>query len=223
VAIPFVILLALPSWKRALHAAVTAMIMMALVLLPSAIHNWPRSHSILPRGQIWHDMYIGIGTRPNPYGIVHQDGYAAAFIRSKYGIVYQTPGYEEALRKEYLEIFYKNPNLIFRNFFLNLFDSLKGQTFVADPLRWHKSFWFAALLGLTILIYKRDPRWRWLGAACIVWLIQCATVSIVKVPGTSYLWETIGTSVLCGAAGLGVGLEELARFVTRKIRGARPG
>jgi hypothetical protein len=203
---------------RSLRAALVSVLGIIIVLLPSAWHNLPRSGSILPRRQVWHDLYIGIGTRPNPYGIVHADEYAMRVASERHGVSFHYPGYEEAIRAEYLGVLRANPGLILGNFARNTWDCLRGVS-MSGPIRGHVLFPWLTVAGLACLfVFRRDVAGP--AAACaFLWLAQCATLGLVKWPYTSYLWETLALGILCGAFGFGAVVETVGRAVSRAASG----
>jgi hypothetical protein len=218
-ALPLVVACLYSTRKQAFRSIIMVALGAAIVLTPAAVHNWPRNRSIMPRGQIWHDLYVGIGTRPNPYGIRHVDAYAGQFVWDKYHIQFQQPGYEEALRNEYLAILRSNPGLLARNFVLNVRDSMTGWSFATDARVPRRFFWLGALLGILALALRRNPIWRLLTAALLIWLVQCMTLSLVNRPQESYLWETLSISVLCGTAGLGAIVSLAWTAMTSRVAG----
>lgn len=144
------------------------------------------------RTQVWHDLYIGIGTRPNPYGIIHSDRAAVDFAATR-GIGFKEPGYEAVLRDEYLRIAAENPGLIARNTVLNFVDAARGWSFWGGRMLW----WWVPLVALWGA--RRPGVYR---SLVIVWLAQCATLAAVGKPQEGYLWETAGMFVILGATGL---------------------
>lgn len=147
------------------------------------------------RTQVWHDLYIGIGTRPNPYGIVHKDEHAIEFAAAR-GVGFKAPGYEDILYYEYTRILLSNPGLIARNTALNFVDAVRGWSFWGGKYHFWDWVPFVALLAA----------WRDRGvyrALVLVWLSQCATLAFVGRPQETYLWETMGLFVIVGSAGLG--------------------
>jgi len=210
---------------RSLRAALVSVSAIIVVLLPSAWHNFPRSGSLLPRRQVWHDLYIGIGTRPNPYGIVHDDGSGARVAAERHGVSFHGPGYEEALRAEYFTVLRANPLLILGNFVKNTRDGLRGVTINGPIGSRHELFpWLAAVGIACLFVIRRDAAWP--AAACgFLWLVQCATIGIVKWPYESYLWETFALGILCAAFGLGAVVEAVGLGIGRvaRARGLRLG
>jgi hypothetical protein len=189
------------TWRK--PAAVAAFAGLALVLAPAAVHNLPRSGTIFPRAQVWHDLYIGIGTRPNPYGIRHRDEFAMAVAQERHGTVFQAPGYEEGLRQEYLKILKADPGLIARNVVLNFWDSLRGWCFARTPYGLQAWIWLVAVGAVALSWLTRSSMARPMTAVVAVWWIQCLTLSLVARPQGIYLWETLGSMILSGAASAG--------------------
>lgn len=143
------------------------------------------------RTQVWHDLYIGIGTRPNSHGIVHQDGHAIAFAATR-GVGFKAPAYESVLRAEYLRIVAADPALIARNTVLNTVDAARGWSFWGGPV------WCWVPLVTLWAAWRDRGVYR---ALTLVWLAQCATLGFVGRPQESYLWETAGLFVVLGAVG----------------------
>jgi hypothetical protein len=206
------------AWRR--PAAAAALAGLVVVLAPAAAHNLPRSGSLFPRAQVWHDLYGGLGTRPNPYGIRHDDSFAMGVALERHGTAFQRPGYEEALRSEYLEILRTNPSLIARNFALNFWDSLRGWSFGPVPFDLQKWLWLLALAGVVFSWAARSPMAMPMTAAVAVWWVQCLTLSLVSRPQASYLWETLGSAVLAGSASAGsmvlLTVESVRRLQSRR-------
>ncbi|MGH9365774.1 MAG: hypothetical protein ACRD1B_11010 [Thermoanaerobaculia bacterium] len=188
------------AWRR--PAAVAALVGLVVVLAPAAIHNLPRSGSLFPRAQVWHDLYAGLGTRPNPYGIRWDDSFVWGVAVKRHGVEFQGPGYEEALRSEYLEILRTNPGLIARNFVLNFFDSVRGWSFWM-PHGFQKWLWLLALAGVVFSWATRSPMAMPMTIVTAVWWVQCLTLSLVGRPQSGYLWETLGSMILSGSASAG--------------------
>lgn len=146
------------------------------------------------RSQVWHDLLIGIGTRPNPYGIPHLDQWAIDFAAAR-GVGFKMAGYEAVLRDEYLRIALSNPLLIARNTVLNMVDAMRGWSFFGSPYPvWS---WVPVVVLWTAWrdrgIYRR---------LTLVWLAQCATLAFVGRPQESYLWETMGLFIILSSVGL---------------------
>jgi hypothetical protein len=217
---PFIVFVLSRATGRPVRAALFAVAAIILVLLPSAWHNLPRTGSVLPRRQIWHDMYIGIGTRPNPYGIIHDDSSGASIAMAKHGVAYHSEGYERAMRTEYLSIVRANPSLILSNFVRNTWDGLRGVT-VGGPLPGRLySFPWLCMAGLACLFLLRRNVALPAAACALLWLVQCATLGIVGWPQEGYLWETLGMGVLCGAFGLGAIVDSIALLAKPVLRNA---
>jgi len=141
------------------------------------------------RTQVWHDLYIGIGSRSNPYGIVYADEQGIA-TAAAHGIAFKAPGYEEVLRDEYLKIARSNPGLIVRNWALNTMDALRGWSLAGHSLLW--------IVPLIVAMNLRHRPYRDLAA---VWFAQCVTLGFVVRPQESYLWETMALSCILGVSG----------------------
>ena len=200
-----------------------------------AVKAPPGEHAGLGRSNIWHSLYIGIGTRPNPYGIEFSDSSAAGMVARRHGIVFEGPGYEAALRQEYLKIVAERPGLIARNAVRNFADAVRGWSF---PRHWHsvgRWLWLATLAGLIVTLRRRSDRTFPFVLASSVWVVQCATLGFVCRPQTSYLWETLAIAALAGFGGLGLAFEwtleklgwkslEVERdAANRTVVGAEPG
>jgi len=208
---PVLVGLLLRSQRRAVAGIALTILGIILALLPSAVHAWFDGHSIFPRQQVWHDLFVGIGSQPNPYGIINRDEYAFNLAKSKYGVSFPSPEYEQAIKTEYLTILRSDPGLILRNFALNLLIGLTGATFRLFPIGVLQTLWFGALLGLMFVKGQHDNRMLLLGSIVAIWLWQCATLAAVKLPGNQYLWETIGPAVVAGASGFGIASQALMR------------
>jgi hypothetical protein len=219
-----VFVLSRPS-GRSFRAALVSVSGIIIVLLPSASHNLPRSGSILPRRQVWHDFYIGIGTRPNPYGIVHSDSYGAQIAAERHGAAFHSPGYEQAIRAEYFTVLRANPLLILGNFVKNTRDGLRGVGMNGSVGWMHELFPWLAAAGVGCLFVLRRDVVRPAAACVFLWFVQCATLGIVKWPQEGYLWETLALGILCGAFGTGAIAEAVAFGIKRLawVRGLRVG
>jgi hypothetical protein len=215
--LPLAILIRMGWQRRTLTAVGLAALGIAVALAPSAYHNLRRTGGILPRGQIWHDLYVGLGTRPNPYGIEHRDSAAWELTQRKYGVPFHSPQYEAVLRRAYLSILSTNPRLILGNFVANFEESLCGSPFEAH-FPYAKWLWVPGVCGIAVLLLRRDTHATLLIVAYIFWLSQCTILSIAMRPQSSYLWETMGLALLCAAAGLGAVVEALLVFVSRGLR-----
>jgi len=143
------------------------------------------------RTQVWHDLYIGIGTRPNPYGVVYSDEHAIA-VAAAAGIEFKAPGYEPFLRGRYLKIALADPLLIARNFALNTLYALGGGS-LAGPTR------LLCVVPIIVLLnLRRESAYRGLAA---VWAAQCATLGFVCRPQEGYMWETMALVCILGVSG----------------------
>lgn len=159
----------------------------------------------LGRTNMWHALYLGVGTRPNPYGIAFSDTYASEMVRSRYGIAFEAPGYEAALRREYLAIARANPWLLIRNAFLNFGDAIVGWCFPDN--RAGPRLWMFGILGIAVVLAKRGEKTFPVLLAAGIWVVQCATLGVVLRPQQGYLWETLAIRALSGFAGLGLAFE----------------
>jgi len=139
------------------------------------------------RTQVWHDLYIGIGTNPNPYGIVYADEQGIA-TAAAHGIAFKAPGYEKVLRDEYLKIARSNPGLIARNWALNTLYALQGGCRLGVVL----------LIVVLVSLLHAGRIYRSLAA---VWFAQCATLGFVCKPQAGYLWETMALVCILGVSG----------------------
>jgi hypothetical protein len=139
----------------------------------------------LGRSNIWHGLYVGVGTRPNPYGIVFRDSNAADMVWTRYHIPFEGPGYEMALKREYLKILLANPGLIARNAVLNFADSVKGWSFDGSSRRVGRKLWLGALAGLVIALRWRSDKTFPFILASALWVTQCATLGFVCRPQES--------------------------------------
>lgn len=223
VLIPFAIAAALLlSGTRLRRVAAMFAVIVAIELLPQALLSLgaPREDSLtLGRGNMWHALYLGIGTRPNPYGIVFSDSYAANMVESRYGISFQAPGYELALRREYLNIVRTNPGLILRNTFWNFLDAMRGWSLPKARADVGPVLGIFGVLGLVLVLVRRTDMTFPVALAMMVWVVQCLTLAIILRPQEGYLWETVGIRVLAGFAGFGLGFEWLIERLTRLRRG----
>lgn len=161
----------------------------------------------LGRSNIWHSLYIGIGTRPNPYGITFSDSSASDMIMSRYKIPFQGPGYEAALKREYLRILVNDPALIGRNAIRNFAYAVLGRSLLGSSQALGGWFWLPALAGLSIVVARPSNKTFPFALACCLWLTQCATLAIACRPQESYLWETMAIAALAGFGGLGITIE----------------
>jgi hypothetical protein len=209
--VPLLVAILLADKRKSPVGGALALLAVALALGPSAVHGLADHHSMFPREQKWHDLLIGIGTRPNPYGIVHDDSYGFRLAKTKYGADFLTPAYEPALRQEYLRILRENPLLILRNFCWSFIDGMLGFAFNPFPLYVMKTLWLGALLGIALLWRQRDPRLLLLLTVFSIWCIQLATTAFVENPEVPYLWETMGVAIISGGAGFGVVFETLRK------------
>jgi hypothetical protein len=176
----------------------------AIAILAVALMVLAPAHG-LPRHQIWHDLYIGIGQHANPYGILHNDA-SAADLAASHGIGFKSAGYEPFLRGEYLRIVRDRPFMILRNWGLNIMDALLMKGVGRFPFEGMHLLFPAAAVGWLV---SRDS---WLGALLVLWISQVIAVSFVKDMQGAYLWETLGLAVLCGA----VGASHISRWCIKK-------
>ena len=139
------------------------------------------------RTQVWHDLYIGIGTNPNPYGIVYADEYAIK-VAAERGVAFKAPGYETLLRDEYLKIARSNPGLIARNWARNTLYALRGGCRIGVV--------FLVVVLVSLLHAGRVYR-----SLAGVWFMQCATLGFVCRPQSGYLWETMALVCILGVSG----------------------
>lgn len=200
------------------RVAAMFIVIVAIELLPQVLLSVsaPREdRSTLGRGNMWHALYLGIGTRSNPYGIVFSDSYAAKMVESRYGIAFQAPGYELALRREYLNIVRSNPGLILRNAFWNFLDAMRGWSLPKARSDLGPVLGIFGALGLVLVLVRRTDKTFPVVLAMVVWVAQCLTLAIILRPQESYLWETAGIRVLAGFAGIGLAFEWLIERWTR--------
>lgn len=143
------------------------------------------------RTQVWHDLYIGIGAWPNPYGVEYSDEHAIA-VAADYGVAFKSPEYEPTMRREYLKIATYDPLLIASNWITNTTCAL----FVLSFAWWKYLLW--------VPLVTAWAAWRDRGvyrALALVWAAQCVTIGFVTRPQEGYLWETMGLYVILGSVG----------------------
>lgn len=206
------------SGIRIRRVAAMVVVIFAIELFPQVLlsASAPRGDRVtLGRGNMWHALYLGIGTRPNPYGIVFSDSYAAKMVESRYGVGFQAPGYEPALRREYLRIARSNPGLILGNTFWNFVDAMRGWCFPKCERDVGPYLGVFGVLGIALVLVRRTDKTFPVALAMTVWVVQCLTLAIILRPQEGYLWETAGIRVLAGFAGIGLAFEWLIEKLTR--------
>lgn len=75
------------------------------------------SAPLLDHHMFWHSVYIGLGVRPNKYGIVYSDSSAGNYVqRIDAAAVYQSPQYEARLRERVIQLLREDPLFVARQF-----------------------------------------------------------------------------------------------------------
>ena len=133
---------------------------------------------------LWHSIYIGLGFRPNAYGIEYRDECAAAKVHSiDPNVVYCSREYEAILRRETLKFTGQHPGFVVKTLLIKLAITLKY-------------FLLAANVGLLALPRARLP--RPLLAAFGVALALGALPGLLVVPNAAYLLGFITFAALLG-------------------------
>jgi len=133
-----------------------------------AIFHLPPS-TMLEQHGIWHNLYIGLGAAPNPFGIEWADANAkAAAERIDPSVVVSSPRYFDILREQYFEILAHHPIdvvvVYLRKLEITLKTGLPGRINVLEAL---------LLLGFASAIYvslslRSKPGWTAVDAALIM-------------------------------------------------------
>jgi hypothetical protein len=124
---------------------------------------------MLEQHGIWHNLYIGLGAAPNPFGIEWADANAkAAAERIDPSVVVSSPRYFDILREQYFEILAHHPidvvAVYLRKLEITLKTGLPGRINVLEAL---------LLLGFASAIYislslRSKPGWTAVDAALIM-------------------------------------------------------
>lgn len=144
---------------------------------------------------IWHNIYIGLGYIPNPYGITWSDTVAAdAVYRVDPHAGYLSPTYGTILRQLVLHIVISNPAFIVRelavkmfalieavfNNFPTVFVLLPGMLLVGAERRLMRTFSLLLAPGLLVgaippLLTVPFPSYEtgWLAASGLLWMFGC--------------------------------------------------
>lgn len=73
------------------------------------------SAPLLDYHMLWHSLYIGLGVRPNAYGIVYVDSSAQNYVqRIDPSAVYHSPRYESRLRERVVQLVRDDPQFVAR-------------------------------------------------------------------------------------------------------------
>lgn len=165
---------------------------------PSLSDRYPTRHPF------WHNVYIGLGYLPNPYGIEWDDSVAIKLVeRRKPGAEYLSPEYERTLRDEFFHILGKDPAFVLDNLITKTgiaFDTARdrfGSVLLLAPFalffgrnrrEWKRYLVIAAPMFLISLpppvLTMPLPQYQigWLGAWATLWLLL-ACWAIVVLPG----------------------------------------
>lgn len=162
------------------------------MLSPAVIHGISDHHSIFPREQKWHTLFISLGQHSNPWGLKFDDQQAFD-IGIANGKPFRTPSYEPLMQGMYLEAVRERPDIILRNWFLNTLEGMTAWSAHRFPVGIIHILWIGALLGAWL-----DKRVR---IVSLLWLIQCVSIGFVTEPSQGYLWETLGLLTLAGVSG----------------------
>jgi hypothetical protein len=212
------------GWKKGLVTLAIIIGTAQLVLVPNTLRLFLATGrvQVFQRSLFWHNMYIGLGSRPNPYGIQFRDADGFAVAQQKYGVAYDEDNvgpYEKALRAEYLRIAAENPGLIVRNFVWNSAEAMRGSPWAQDRLKLDRRLrpLIPILLILAITVYREKliPTVALLSFL----LMMILSVTVVCWPQPSYMSGTCPyVSVLEGAA-VAVTLRWIASVGDRAIGG----
>jgi len=174
---------------------------------PSFGSTWPTQHPF------WHNAYIGLGYRPNRYGIAWSDAVAADVVERVHpGTQYLSPLYETTLRHAYLHLLRHDPGFVLGTLWT------KARVLLADALR---RFWLApALLALGLLIARRRREAAVAAAVTVPALVIGASAPILTLPTSAYAMGWLGAWGALWLLGIGWTLAEGGSWI-RQRRGRR--
>jgi len=168
-------------------------VVFAIIAAPQVIRSsLVRGHLTFTTRSVWHVALVGLGYYPNPYGLEAQDGTIFELTRRKYGITFRSEDYilhDQAAKKEFFEIWRKDPRFVLGSFFGRLRESATGSTqssvlsflFVSNI-----EYRLLCLLGLGYLIACGGDR-RTIGiAAAGSYVIYVTLTSVFYFVGLAY-------------------------------------
>jgi hypothetical protein len=212
------------GWKKGLVVFAGIVGIAQLVLLPNTLRLFVATGhvQVFQRSLLWHNLYIGLGSHPNPYGIQFRDADGFAVAQEKYGVKYDADNagpYEEALRTEYLRIAAENPGLIVRNFVWNSAAAVSGFFWPQDRLQLDRRLrpLIPILLILAIVAYRE----RLIPTVAVfgLLLVMIMSVTVVCWPQVSYMWGTCSFLPVLEGAAVAVTLRWIASVGDRWIGG----
>ncbi len=103
---------------------------------------------------IWHNVYLGFGFTPNPYGIRWDDTVGAAHARAN-GAEFGTPEYQPMMRKLVFSILLKDPVFVLKS----VVRRFAGEVWLIGGLAYAQIGWLAAGLALWPLVLLTRNGW----------------------------------------------------------------
>jgi hypothetical protein len=109
-----------------------SIIVFGVIAAPQVVRStWLRGQLTFTTRTVWHVALVGLGYYPNPYGLEARDEVIVKLTRDKYGVEFRSDdniAYEEAAKKEFMEIWRKDRGFVIRSFFGRLKESIAGST-----------------------------------------------------------------------------------------------
>jgi hypothetical protein len=183
-----------------------AIIYSALLFAPFMFHlrnvlfHFSPSHLTLAHG-IWHTMYVGLGTLPNPWGISWDDFDAfARYQKINPGAEIYTPVYYQSMRQAYWEVLRHDPKGVF---FMYL---TKSRQVLFAPLKiigLHVFVWASLVFVGVPLALARVPvkKSTALAAAWVLalWVAGILLQGVLAIPHRMYLYPVtfVALVMLC--------------------------
>jgi len=143
---------------------------------------------------IWHNIYIGLGYLPNPYGLSYSDTVAANRVKAVAPeVAYCSAEYEKVLKRETILFARQHPGFV-------------AETLAAKMARVLWLVFLYANLGLLYLPFVRPPPRLWM--PFIPAALFTALPGILVMPEKTYLFGLLSLSVVFGLAMIGYRLEK---------------
>lgn len=153
-------------------------------------YGWPPAHSIHSHG-IWHSMYLGLGTEPNPWGIIWDDRMGVRVAKEVEPTVeYGTPRYFAIMRQLYFQRWRESPITV-----IKIYASKLEQTW-GYPLYLAKiriGVWVFAVLVTAIALWTQRRRWGglyplWMLSVFIVFYAVFSMQGVTAIPTATHLY-----------------------------------
>jgi hypothetical protein len=133
--------------------------------------------TMLEQHGIWHNLYIGLGVVPNPFGIEWSDDYARSAVnRADPSVILLSPRYFDMLRNWYFSILFHHPLEVAAVYLKKLSITLNSE--LPSNLRLIP-LWMVTLVTVTIAVATRylSSKKKWLSSDGVI-SVSCVYITL---------------------------------------------